>query len=115
MRLLVTSRVPVPMEGGASSFSLEPLSAREAAGLVSALAPNVSTEDAEAVATHCGCVPVSICASARAIKVGPLSVSGLLASAGGAAASAPAAASSDTQVGPGRYCSPRHPTHFERS
>ena len=45
LRLLVTSRVPVPVEGGAGSFSLEPLSILEAAGLVSALAPDVSAEE----------------------------------------------------------------------
>jgi hypothetical protein len=40
LRLLVTSRVPVPVEGGAGSFSLEPLSVKEAEGLVLAVAPN---------------------------------------------------------------------------
>ena len=28
---------------------------------MSALAPDVSAEDAEAVAAHCGCMPVKIC------------------------------------------------------
>jgi len=113
LRLLVTSRVPVPVQGGAGSFSLEPLSVKEAAGLVSALAPDLSAEDAEAVAAHCGCMPIKICALAIAVNVGALSVSDALASGGRAAATAPpAAASSDAQgVGPGGYCSPRHPTH----
>ena len=95
LRLLVTSRVPVPVTGGAGSFSLEPLSIQEAAGLVSALAPDVSAEDAEAVAAHCGCMPVKICALAIAVNVGALSVAGALGYGGGAAA---AAASAESQV-----------------
>ena len=97
LRLLLTSRVPVPVQGGAGSFSLEPLSVEEAAGLVSALAPIVSAEDAEAVAAHCGCIPVKICALAIAINVGALSVSDALGSGGGAAA---AAATSDSPEPP---------------
>jgi hypothetical protein len=78
LRLLVTSRVPVPVEGGAGSFSLQPLSVKEAAGLVSAWAPNISAKDAEAVAAHCGCLPVKIYSLANAIHVGATSVSVLL-------------------------------------
>ena len=78
LRLLVTSRVPVPVHGGADSFSLEPLSVKDAAGLVSALAPDVFAEDAEAVAAHCGCMPAKICALAIAINIGTLSVSDAL-------------------------------------
>jgi hypothetical protein len=42
----------------------------------------------EAVAAHCGCVPVKICALAIAVNVGALSVAGALGYGGGAAAAA---------------------------
>ena len=78
LRLLVTSRVPVPVEGGACSFSLEPLSVEEAAALVLALEPDLSAKDAEALAAHCGCIPAKIRLLANAINGGAMSVSSLL-------------------------------------
>ena len=57
LRLLVTSRVPVPVTGGAGSFSLEPLSVNEAAALVSALAPDADVSAQDAKVRRCRLAP----------------------------------------------------------
>ena len=93
LRLLVTSRVAVPLDAGAGSFALDPLSPTEAGALVSALAPGVSDEDAVAIAARCGCVPVKICALANAINLSAISASDIVASSTGGEA-VPASGSS---------------------
>lgn len=74
LRLLITSRVCVPLQDNAATFPLEPLTPQEAARLVLLLAPSLDAKDAEKIAERCGYSPVKMQALAAAVDVGAITL-----------------------------------------